>query len=111
MTESGNTSVADSHSSFKMVMKESDLALKITTWLLNGSNYIIWAKSASLYMCGKSKIEYINDKIKAPQKEDPGYEDWEANLVQRLIDVGLKQSPKLDNAKGKKTTDLCYNVT
>ncbi|CAN6454775.1 unnamed protein product [Victoria cruziana] len=59
--------------------KAMDPTLKITTSPLNGTNFITWAKSASLYLCRKSKIEYVNGKVLPSNISDPSYEEWEAN--------------------------------
>ncbi|KAF3789166.1 hypothetical protein EJ110_NYTH09777 [Nymphaea thermarum] len=103
MTESRNTNAAGPYP-LKMVMKESDPAIKITTSSLNGSNYIVWAKSASLYLCGKSKIGYINGKIKAPPKEDPGSQDIPEIGVGIYMDVPAEEEGNVLQISLEKTT-------
>lgn len=39
----------------------------------------MWAKSASLYLCRKSKLGFVNGKVIPPSTVDLAYEDWEAN--------------------------------
>lgn len=46
---------------------------------LNGNNYDIWPKSASLFLCGKSKAGYVTGKIVRPEKTDPAYHERETN--------------------------------
>lgn len=60
-------------------MKEVDHAFKITIASLNGINYAIWAKSISLFLCSKGKLEYINGKISKPKVTDASFSEWEAN--------------------------------
>lgn len=41
--------------------------LRLTATLLNGNNYLSWARSVSLTLNGRGKIGYINGKIKKKQ--------------------------------------------
>lgn len=65
--------------SVKAIFKELDPALKITTMLLNRTIYLIWAKSASHYLCGKGKLGYINGKVLRPEDSEVTYAEWELN--------------------------------
>ncbi|CAN6459804.1 unnamed protein product [Victoria cruziana] len=66
-------------SSVKMMLKEPNTALKITTVPLNGTNYLVWSKSASLYLCGRGKAGYVNGKVCRPEESEEAYADWELN--------------------------------
>lgn len=61
-------------------VKEPDPTLKITIVSLNGDNYIVWAKSASLYLCRKRKLEYINGKAVRFDEFGASFSEWEANI-------------------------------
>lgn len=52
---------------------------QITTVLLNGGNYTLWAKSTSLFLYGKFKLGFVMGKVVRPEKFDPTYDEWEAN--------------------------------
>lgn len=79
MANQGNPLLITSAAPNRPSGKGLDPALKITTSPLNGSNYITWTKSASLYLCDKSKLGFVNEKISLPPITDPTYEEWEAN--------------------------------
>ncbi|CAN6477897.1 unnamed protein product [Victoria cruziana] len=66
-------------SNVKTVLKEIDPALKITTVPLNGTNYLVWSKSASLYLCRRGKSSYVNGKVRRPEESEASYADWELN--------------------------------
>lgn len=42
-------------------------------------NYIIWAKSASLYLCEKGKMGYKDGRIYKPDVSNNAYNEWEIN--------------------------------
>lgn len=63
-----------------MMSKEPDLALKITTSLLNGKDYITWDKSTNLYLHGTLKIGFIKGKIAHLEKDNPTEDEWDAHL-------------------------------
>ncbi|GAV61310.1 UBN2_3 domain-containing protein, partial [Cephalotus follicularis] len=41
--------------------------------------YLPWALAVTIALVGRSKSGYINGKIKAPNPQDPKFEEWEAN--------------------------------
>ena len=50
-----------------------DIILPITGHKLNGQNFIQWAQSVRIFICGKGKEEYLTGTIVQPKEEDPGY--------------------------------------
>ncbi|KAJ1386696.1 Gag-polypeptide of LTR copia-type [Sesbania bispinosa] len=50
--------------------------LPITSYKLNGQNYIQWARSLCIFLQGKGKEDYITDNAKEPEKEDPTHQKW-----------------------------------
>lgn len=79
MTDHASSPSSMIHIDVKAIFKEPDLALKITTTPLNGSNYIVWAKSASLYLYGRGKYGYVNRKAQRPEESDAMLGEWELN--------------------------------
>ncbi|RVW39091.1 Retrovirus-related Pol polyprotein from transposon TNT 1-94 [Vitis vinifera] len=43
---------------------------------LNGQNFIQWAQSVRIFICGKGKEEYLTGAIVQPKEDDPGYRTW-----------------------------------
>ncbi|CAN6444480.1 unnamed protein product [Victoria cruziana] len=94
-------------SSVKTVLKEPDPALKITTVPLNGTNYLVWSKSASMYLCGRGKAGYVNGKVCRPEESEEAYVDWELNdqmvmswLLNSMEPMVAEGFLFLDSAKG-----------
>ncbi|KAL6311476.1 hypothetical protein AAG906_012064 [Vitis piasezkii] len=61
---SGSTSTTD------------DIILPITGHKLNGQNFIQWAQSVRIFICGKGKEEYLTGAIVQPKEDAPGYRTW-----------------------------------
>ena len=64
---------------------------KLTNTLLNGKNYLSWAKAASRALSGREMLEYITGEIEIPKPTDP----------QKLTDIEKKAAKKwkTDNDK------------
>ncbi|RVX10668.1 Retrovirus-related Pol polyprotein from transposon TNT 1-94 [Vitis vinifera] len=52
------------------------IILPITGHKLNGQNFIQWAQSVRIFICGKGKEEYLTGAIVQPKEDDPGYRTW-----------------------------------
>ncbi|RVX15344.1 Maspardin [Vitis vinifera] len=52
------------------------IILPITGHKLNGQNFIQWAQSIRIFICGKGKEEYLTGAIVQPKEDDPGYRTW-----------------------------------
>ena len=50
-----------------------DIILTITGHKLNGQNFIQWAQSVRIFICGKGKEEYLTGAIVQLKEDDPGY--------------------------------------
>ncbi|RVW35033.1 Retrovirus-related Pol polyprotein from transposon TNT 1-94 [Vitis vinifera] len=53
-----------------------DIILPITGHKLNGQNFIQWAQSVRIFICGKGKEEYLTGATVQPKEDDPGYRTW-----------------------------------
>ncbi|RVW95345.1 hypothetical protein CK203_034218 [Vitis vinifera] len=42
----------------------------------NSENFIQWAQSVRIFICGKGKEEYLTGAIVQPKEDDPGYRTW-----------------------------------
>lgn len=54
----------------------SDASLHITAHKLNGRNYLQWAQSVKIVICGRGKLGYITGELPAPKTTDPLYKTW-----------------------------------
>ncbi|RVW39495.1 Retrovirus-related Pol polyprotein from transposon RE1, partial [Vitis vinifera] len=54
----------------------NDIILPITGHKLNGQNFIQWAQSVRIFICGKGKEEYLTGAIVQPKEDDPRYRTW-----------------------------------
>ncbi|RVW97656.1 Retrovirus-related Pol polyprotein from transposon TNT 1-94 [Vitis vinifera] len=52
------------------------IILPITGHKLNGQNFIQWAQSVRIFICGKGKEEYLTRAIVQPKEDDLGYRTW-----------------------------------
>ncbi|KAF3778154.1 hypothetical protein EJ110_NYTH44044 [Nymphaea thermarum] len=82
----------------KIIMKEPHPSLKITMMPLNEVNYVLWAKSATCYLWGKSKLGYMNGKFVTYLKDNLGYVELEAN--DQTVKLWLPNSMELTIVKG-----------
>ena len=53
-------------------------SIQITTHKLEGKNYLEWAQSAKIVICGRGKLGYITGDLPAPSLDDPSYKVWQA---------------------------------
>ncbi|RVW69144.1 hypothetical protein CK203_063084 [Vitis vinifera] len=53
-----------------------NIILPITGHKLNGQNFIQWAQSVRIFICGKGKEEYLTGAIVQLKEDDPGYRTW-----------------------------------
>ena len=55
----------------------------ITSHKLNGQNYLQWSQSVQMFICGRSKDDYLTGEAKAPKADDPKFRIWKAenNMV------------------------------
>ncbi|KAF3773203.1 hypothetical protein EJ110_NYTH55824 [Nymphaea thermarum] len=60
-----NRQVMNQH---KTIVQDHNLSLKITITPLNGSNYITWSKTTSLFLCRKSKMGYVTGGMQERQE-------------------------------------------
>ena len=51
--------------------------LRIITTLFDGTNYMSWSKSATLFLKNRSKIGYVNGTITSLNVRDPGFDKWD----------------------------------
>ena len=65
----------------------TNLNVKITPDLFNGTNYKDWAHSVRMVIRGSKRLGYIDGNIKEPKKDDPKYSDWisESMLIMNWI--------------------------
>lgn len=53
-------------------------SLHITTHKLDGRNYLQWAQSVKLVICGRGKLGYITGDLPIPPPNDSAYKVWQA---------------------------------
>jgi hypothetical protein len=51
-------------------------AQRLSSVLLNEFNYLPWSKVVTITLCGRSKLEFINNSISSPDVDPPEYEMW-----------------------------------
>ncbi|XP_070660558.1 uncharacterized protein [Malus domestica] len=44
--------------------------------VLDGKNYNLWAPLIQIHIVGRKKMGYLRGSIKAPDENDPKYDDW-----------------------------------
>lgn len=55
----------------------SDMSsLQITTYKLDGKNYLQWAQSVKIVICGQGKLGYITGERPAHEASDQSYKIW-----------------------------------
>ena len=55
----------------------SDISsVHITAHKLDGKNYLQWAQSVKIVICGRGKLGYITGELPAPPLTDPTYKTW-----------------------------------
>ena len=53
------------------------LSLQITSFKLNGRNFLQWSRSVQLVVRGKGKIGYLDGSIPQPDKSDSSFPSWD----------------------------------
>ncbi|XP_057493174.1 uncharacterized protein LOC130778669 [Actinidia eriantha] len=61
----------------QIVVSNENPNLRITTTLFDGTNYLSWSKSATLFLKSRGKIRYINGTITSLNFGDPGFDKWD----------------------------------
>ncbi|KAE8672566.1 G patch domain-containing protein TGH [Hibiscus syriacus] len=62
---------------FDFQISDSSLS-PITSYKLNGNNYLPWSQSVWLYITGRRKIAYLSDSMSIPEETDPKYNTWQS---------------------------------
>lgn len=65
-----------------IVHEDSNPNLNTSPMLLNGTNYVIWSKAASMHLYSRSKMGFVAGKKPAPAPDNPASGD---NLVRSLL--------------------------
>ena len=67
---------------------------KLTTFNLNGSNYLLWSRAAKNGLCGRGKWGYVNGSAKQPNEDDVSFEKWfqEDKLVLTWLQGSIEPS-------------------
>ena len=60
-----------------IIVSNKNPNLRITTTLFNGTNYLSWSKSATLFLKSKGKIGYVNGTITSLSMRDPEFDKWD----------------------------------
>ena len=62
-----------------MALSENSLSLKITSFKLNGKNFLSWSRSIQLVIRGKEKFGYLDGSLKQPESTYPSFSTWDIN--------------------------------
>lgn len=73
-----NTSSVHTSSSIGSLYSLDNNSLHITAHKLDGKNYLQWAQSVKLVICGRGKLGYITGDLPAPPSTDSKYQLWQA---------------------------------
>ncbi|KAL4562118.1 hypothetical protein LXL04_034312 [Taraxacum kok-saghyz] len=74
----------------------SDLSsLHITGHKLNGQNYLQWAQSVKIVICGRGKLGYLTGDLPAPPATDPAHNTWQAENSLVLAWLVNSMDPKI----------------
>lgn len=65
------------HSSTNLNQNEISTNFLITTHKLNGTNFLQWSQSVTLFIKGRGKIGHLNGTTTEPAITDPSYNTWE----------------------------------
>ena len=55
----------------------SSLSLQITSYKLNGKNYLQWSRSVQMVIRGRGKIGFLDGSLTKPSSTDPSYSTWD----------------------------------
>ena len=70
-------------------------SLQITTHKLDGKNYLQWAQSVKIVICGHDKLGYITGELPAPNPTDLTYKTWLAENFIVLAWLINSMDPKI----------------
>ena len=72
-SKSGNSITSTQTQQFPIL---TNLNVKLTPEIFNGTNYRDWAYSTKMAIGGSRRLGCIDGSIKVTTKEDPKYSDW-----------------------------------
>ena len=75
---SNNSAQNQSNGSMGSIYNLDNGSLNITVHKLDGKNYLQWAQSVKLVICGRGKLGYITGDLSAPPANDLTYKVWQA---------------------------------
>ena len=78
-------------------ISDGNSSIRLTTTLLNGSNYLAWSRAIIIALEGKGKEGYIDGSIQSPEKKDPNYPNWKMNDRQILSGLLNSMQPEISN--------------
>ncbi|XP_073148813.1 uncharacterized protein [Henckelia pumila] len=70
-------------------------ALQITSHRLNGRNYLQWAQSVKIVICGRGKLGYLTGELQSPSQIDPTYKTWLAENSMVLAGLINSMEPNI----------------
>ncbi|KAK8684106.1 hypothetical protein V6N13_040140 [Hibiscus sabdariffa] len=70
------TSTLNSSSSRTSDFSSDVSSSPITSYKLNGNNYLPWSQSVRLYIIGRRKADYLLESTPVPASSDAGYSTW-----------------------------------
>ena len=65
----------------QIVISNENPNLRITTTLFDGTNYLSWSKSATLFLKNRGKIGYVNGIITPLNVRAPGFDKWDQEIL------------------------------
>ena len=60
----------------QIVVSNENPNLRNTPTMFDSTNYLIWSKSATLFLKSRGKIGYVNGIITSHNVGDPGFDKW-----------------------------------
>ena len=54
-------------------------SLQISSFKLNGQNFLSWSRSVQLVIRGKGKMGFLDGSLPQPALSDPAFPDWDIN--------------------------------
>lgn len=94
---SGTESVSSSTSTVSRLSGSSRAReqLSITSTLLNGRNYVIWAKAVEVYYLGETQFHYLTDD--PPAKTASTYGSWVAEHARIWVELWKSMEENIKN--------------
>jgi gag-polypeptide of LTR copia-type len=84
--------MTEAYNGYNSSTEEVHQTLRLTTMLLNGTNYPSWARSVTLSLQGKGKIDHITDNS---AKTDPNWTTNDINVMNWLLNLMEPQISRL----------------